>query len=462
MSGENAVGVKQVLLVEDDESLRKTICGLLEPMGFHVREAENGLVAKTIYDLNPKFFDLIISDIRLPELNGIGFLKHVREANRETKFLAMTGFSELLEAKQAFELGADEFLSKPFRLETFKSMINACFKPKSTVEKVSGGDGIRYCRIAVEEFITSTKLVVDLFVHLGGEKYVKIAHKGDMIAMERLKLYREKKVLFFYVRPEQLRELVGLNLKINNKVANSAQVKSEVRIKLLTNTAKLISQSFYYDTIDKETVKEASQVIDNTLNLVGDDPNIMDLLGFLQTEGDQLYNHSVAISMYSCMIARKMGMSSQLVQIRLALGGLMHDIGKKELPINVLSKSRIQMTAQEFKIFETHCQRGKELLSAVPGIPEDVIQIAAHHHENNVGTGFPYRLRADRIHPLAKIVAVADCFFHTMQTLGVEDATGIKEALKKMNVVHEMEYDQNIVKALALLLGVDPTAKKAG
>jgi putative nucleotidyltransferase with HDIG domain len=193
-------------------------------------------------------------------------------------------------------------------------------------------------------------------------------------------------------------------------------------------------------------------VIDNTLHAVGDDPNIMSLLNFLQSDGDQAYSHSVAISMYSCMIAREMGLTSQTVQVRLALGGLMHDIGKKELPFNVLCKSRIEMTAQEFKLYETHCQRGKEILSDIPGIPEDVIQIAAHHHENNVGTGFPYHLRSTRIHPLAKIVAVADCFFHTMQKMGVVDASGIEGALNKMTVIHELEFDQDVVKALSELV----------
>ena len=138
----------------------------------------------------------------------------------------------------------------------------------------------------------------------------------------------------------------------------------------------------------------------------------------------------------------------------------MHDIGKKELPMNVVIKTRLEMTAAEMRLYETHPQRGKDLLGDIVGIPDDVISIVAHHHENNVGTGFPYRLTANRIHPLAKIVAVADCFFNIMIKMGVKEKTGIQEAIRRMATIHSMELDQGVVKALAQLFGVTwPIAK---
>lgn len=189
----SSLSKKQLLLVEDDDTFRKVMRTAVEMLGFEVREAENGLVAKTIFDLKPNAFDLIISDVRMAELDGIGLLKHVRQNNKDVKFILMTGFSELIEAQQAYQIGANEFLAKPFRLENFKKVIASVFAPKPEVKQEKKPEEPKYCRIPVEDFITSSKLLVDLHVKLAGDKFIKIAHAGDVVPMERLKMYKEKR-----------------------------------------------------------------------------------------------------------------------------------------------------------------------------------------------------------------------------------------------------------------------------
>lgn len=443
---------KQLLLVEDDETFRKVIRNVVELLGYEVREAENGLVGQTIFDLNTKGFDLIMSDVRMPEMDGIAFLKHVRTRNKEVKFILMTGFSELIEAHQAYEIGANEFLAKPFRLENLKKIFAHVLAPPKPAEKPKSPEA-KFCRIPVEDFITSSKLLVDLHVRLSGEKYIKIAHAGDVVSVERLKMYKEKKVDYFYVKPDELRKLVGLNLMLN-KAAGAVKVSEEAKVKLLANTMTLMSQSAYFNGVNKDSLADATQIMDNTLNILSDDATMMSLLDFLQS-GDQMYAHTVAVSVYACMIAKAMGHRSTTTQTKIAMGGLMHDIGKKELPPELVAKSRIQMTAADIALYETHPQRGKDILGQIAGIPDDVISIVAHHHENNVGTGFPYHLPAKNIHPLAKVVAVADCFITTLFKMNAKDPDAVKAAVKKLATIHTMEYDQTVVRALAQLFGLN-------
>jgi putative nucleotidyltransferase with HDIG domain len=268
-----------------------------------------------------------------------------------------------------------------------------------------------------------------------------------------LKMYKEKKVDYFYVKPDELRKLVGLNLMLN-KASAGKKVSEQAKLKLLTNTMSLMSQSYFFNGVNKESLADATQVMDNTLNILGDDETIMGLLDFLQKEGDQVYAHQVAVSVYACMIAKAMGHRSPRTQTVLSMGGLLHDIGKKELPPELLTKTRLQMSAAEIAMYETHPQRGKDILSQIPGIPDDVIQVVAHHHENNVGTGFPYHLSANRIHPLAKVVSLADSFITTLQRMTSKDQAAIETTIKKFASIHEMEYDQNMVRALANLFNV--------
>ncbi|MGE0525907.1 MAG: HD domain-containing phosphohydrolase [Bdellovibrionales bacterium] len=444
--------MSNVLLVDDDVRFRDLLKNVVEMLGCLVRAAENGLVAKTIFDLNPSIFTLVIADIQMPELDGFGLLQHIRSKNNQTKFILMTGQKEILEAKfakQALEAGANEFLSKPFRVEHLKSAISACFDPEAAKPQTTA-EPVRFCKIPAEEFITSTKLVTDLYIRISSEKYVKIAYAGTEVPIERLRTYMEKKVDSFHVRPEDLRKLVGLNLKLN-KASSEKRIPEPIRLKLLANTAKLITQSYYYEGIDKQSVSNAAQVIDNTLNIITDDENIASLLSFLQTDGDRIYAHSVAVSVYSCLIAKKMGHSSAATQFKISMAGLFHDIGKKELPAELISKSRFEMNSTDVKLYESHPQRGREILSQIPGLPEDVVQVVAHHHETVAGTGFPYRLSGPRIHPLAKILGVADFFITNISRIGSSHPSDVADVLKKLKGSHVFDFDQKVAETLASL-----------
>lgn len=462
MSSEKIAGptFHNILLVEDDDSFRKTIRGVCEDLGFEVREAENGLVAKTIFDLNTDKFHLIISDVRMPESDGIAFLKHVRTVNRKVKVIMMTGFSELLEARQAFELGANEFIAKPFRRELLAKVIEHCQRSKQAREKAELEETDAYCRIPVEEFISTSKLIADLFIQVSDRRYIMIGRAGEIVDVNRLRSYKEKQVDFFYVKAEDLRKLVGFSLELSKLSNDQRSLSKDKRLKLLQNTAQLITQSWFYTEVDKNSLKDAAQILENTLSIVSESQDIMSLIDFLRSSGDREYTHSVAVAVYSCMVAKKLGMASQLTQTRLSLGGLLHDIGKKELPNSILQKTRFEMTAAEIETYESHCARGKEILALVAGIPEDVITIAAHHHENNVSTGFPYHLSSRQIHPLAKIVAPVDGFCSALKRSELSGNVDIRSIFVKFANLHKDEFDAPVMRALGSLIGSDLPKEK--
>lgn len=442
-----------VLLVEDDEIFRKNIALILKSLNHSVREAENGLVGKTIFDLNPQAFDLVISDVKMPELDGIGLLRHIRGINSSVKYIMMTGFTELVEAKQAYEIGANEFLAKPFRLNSLKDTIAACFQPKPKPAELPKPEEPKYCRIPVEEFITASKLATDIYVRLSKTKYIKIAHAGDVVPVERLKTYMEKKIDAFYVLPGEMRKLIGLTATVSKIAKENASFSKGKRLKLFAQTASLIAQTCYFDGMDKDMLHLANETIDSTLEVATQDDDVCDLLSVLQSDCSTVYGHSVAVSAYACMIGRKLGRGSLTAQYRLSLAGLMHDIGKRELPQALMTKTRLQMTSAELAMLASHPQRGKDILSKIPGLPEDVVLMVAHHHENNVGTGYPYGLNAQRIHPLGKILAVAESFCTAIQVANAKTPPEAHAVLQRMWNLQERELDVPSLQALADILG---------
>jgi CheY-like chemotaxis protein/predicted transcriptional regulator len=100
-----------ILLVDDDETIRKALSNALQEEGFSVNTAQDGTQALERSRL--RFYDLALIDIRLSDMDGIKLLRMLREGNPEIKEIVITGYPSLENAVQAINEGADAYLMKP-------------------------------------------------------------------------------------------------------------------------------------------------------------------------------------------------------------------------------------------------------------------------------------------------------------------------------------------------------------
>ncbi|MEK7691507.1 MAG: HD domain-containing phosphohydrolase, partial [Bdellovibrionota bacterium] len=125
----------------------------------------------------------------------------------------------------------------------------------------------------------------------------------------------------------------------------------------------------------------------------------------LAGHSDYLYAHSLGVGVYSVMVGRAMDWVSPTNLNKLALAGMLHDIGLKEIDRNIINRPRLDWNPDEVREFETHPRRGAEALSRVAELSEDVLTVALQHHEDQLGAGYPLRLLRSHIHPMARLVA---------------------------------------------------------
>ena len=105
----------KILVVEDDRELNKVVCSYLTQNGY---EATGCLGANEAYDaMYGKLFDLIVSDIMMPGINGFEFAKTVRELNQEIPILFMTARDDITSKQQGFQIGIDDYMVKPIELD---------------------------------------------------------------------------------------------------------------------------------------------------------------------------------------------------------------------------------------------------------------------------------------------------------------------------------------------------------
>ncbi|MEP7077106.1 MAG: sigma-54 dependent transcriptional regulator [Acidobacteriota bacterium] len=119
--------MSNILIVDDEQSYRQLLSLVFESDGHTIRTAANGLEALKLLRDSPA--DVVISDVRMPDMDGIEMLRAIRETLPDLGIVFMTAFASVEAAREAFKLGADDFIQKPFDVEELKLIV------KKTLDK---------------------------------------------------------------------------------------------------------------------------------------------------------------------------------------------------------------------------------------------------------------------------------------------------------------------------------------
>ena len=112
----------KILLADDEEDSRAAVADFLREAGYEVTEAKNGTEALALYKSEP--FEMVLSDLRMPRLSGIGLLNEIRRMDRKPApdVVLFTGQGDMESAIEALRLGAYDFVLKPLNIEELVSL----------------------------------------------------------------------------------------------------------------------------------------------------------------------------------------------------------------------------------------------------------------------------------------------------------------------------------------------------
>jgi putative nucleotidyltransferase with HDIG domain len=128
----------------------------------------------------------------------------------------------------------------------------------------------------------------------------------------------------------------------------------------------------------------------------------------LKTQDDYSYMHSVAVCALMVALGRELGFDQE--QCRTAgTAGLLHDVGKALMPLDILNKPG-KLTDAEFDVMRSHPVRGFELLQEARGTSDEAMDVCLHHHERVDGAGYPHKLPVDRLSPLVRMGSICDVY----------------------------------------------------
>jgi DNA-binding NtrC family response regulator len=145
----------RILVVDDDESIRKVLATILEEEGYVVDTAENGKEA--IEKSHVKFYNLALIDIRLPDMEGTELLTALKETTPKIVKIIITGYPSLQNAVEAVNKGADGYVLKPFNMDSVLNTIKEHLKKQREAKK--------YSEEKVAEFIETRAKELETIAH---------------------------------------------------------------------------------------------------------------------------------------------------------------------------------------------------------------------------------------------------------------------------------------------------------
>lgn len=174
-------------------------------------------------------------------------------------------------------------------------------------------------------------------------------------------------------------------------------------------TAQAVQQAFEQMRSTKQLPLEelsdlASTSVQSMVNSVG----VFSHLHLARKHSEYTFYHSINVAVIAGLLGKWLGYESDDIS-QLVLSGLLHDIGKSQVPLKILNKPA-PLSSDEMAVMRKHAYWGYQLLVNEANLPMKVLYGVIQHHERLDGTGYPLALKKEQIHPFGRIIAIADIY----------------------------------------------------
>ena len=452
----------RILVVDDERVIREMLSDFLGLEGYVVRTVEDGVQA--LEELQRRSYNLVISDLKMPNMNGLELIGKITELGIPVLTVIMTGFGTVETAIEAMKHGAYDYVLKPFRVEEVVHTVQRGLdRQRLQHENLRLKDALSIYRIS-EAIATSLSVekVLDLVLeavldavnadvanllleqadpnrkqgdppgpfveharrvspHLTAGETVPPLNMGEVIP-----LFQEDKPLlahgarahrFLGGPPEKrLVSFCSIPLKLKGRIIGMLSAYSYTKgAKFSEGQRKMLYVLGSRAAVSIENARLYESLVDSNKDLslanVSLEENFRQtIIGFahaLEESDRYTRGHSERVSTYARLIA--VGMRLPEAQIETVVKvGLLHDVGKIGIRNDRLNKPG-KLTPEELAMFRSHPAKGKRILEPIPFM-RDIVPGCFCHHEAWDGSGYPQGLLADRIPLIGRIVAVADAY----------------------------------------------------
>ncbi len=454
----------RILVVEDEANVRE-FCRLLLRREYDVAVAEHGLAALEILHQQP--FDLVITDLQMPFLDGIALIQELRAHHLTTDAIVMTANATVETAREALKLGALDYIAKPVDAEQLQKTIRTALELRRIrhekerlsdlllmyqfSQAIAGSLDIEEQTARLVEFVNRRFVpfhiglaLIDphdefLIVLTGSQPGARQPLTGT--TEEDLRMGYRQLVMAPAATPDRQLEVVlrsrdrAIGILELARTAEQPPFDAAER-RLIDVFASHLAASLDNARLYRALKEQYEQMI-------------AALVGAIEARDAYTYGHSQQVTQYAVRLAMELGLDSAEIE-RIRYAGLLHDIGKIGVRDNVLLKPG-PLSAEEFAQMRLHPQIGVNILAQIRGL-RDILPLIAAHHERVDGNGYPSGLQGEQIPLGARILAVADAFEALTADRAYRPAMDPDQALQMLQRGSGHHWDATVVEAFVRLM----------
>lgn len=443
----------RILIVDDDATICQYCAEALDAAGFAASTTTDARHALQLVSEKP--FDLILTDIHMPEMDGLELARVIAERLPELVAIFITGFATLETVSKAARQGTYSFLEKPFSPDELVRAVRQALDRRQRLH-----DQIRHKSLnnlfQLAEKVTvvnDADMLFSLFIEAAvdqtgadsGELYMldeeppqEVPAKDDFFNSKGTtgntgfspgKILSQK-VSAHNVAAARARLTGGDTGLLPKRLA--VPVRNKGQLKGMLSLMKEVGAEF--SQADREiaailAAQAAVSMENSTLRNQAEKFSLETItsMAAMQEERDPYTaGHSLRVAKIASRLGGVIGLSMEEVA-NLELAGKLHDIGKIGIADHILMKPA-RLTTEEFDIIKTHVERGCKILRHVERL-QMVIDAVATHHEWYDGRGYPRGLRGAAIPLSGAILGVADAFDAIVTDRPYRKRRSVKEAL---------------------------------
>jgi HD-GYP domain-containing protein (c-di-GMP phosphodiesterase class II) len=281
-------------------------------------------------------------------------------------------------------------------------------------------------KISIEDATPGMKLGRSIYT-IDGFPLLSQGIELSQVFIDRLKFIN---IMDIYIDDE-----ISKGIEVNDVISDSTRNQAKVVIREIMEHSKKKT---------KFNSAKAKIVVNYILDDLLSNRNIVVNLSDIKTKDNYTYEHSVNVCVLSLVTGIKLGLN-QLKLRDLGIGALLHDIGKVEIPSEIILKPS-NLTNEEYEIIKTHTIKGYELLKTDIHMRATSAYVALGHHERIDGNGYPLKRGKENIHDFARIVAVADVFDALTSDRVYRKKLKTFEALEYITCMEDTQFDKEVVK----------------
>jgi HD-GYP domain-containing protein (c-di-GMP phosphodiesterase class II) len=202
-------------------------------------------------------------------------------------------------------------------------------------------------------------------------------------------------------------------------------------------------------------MEQVEPLVENMVDSIFRNQDALLPLARLKDHDNYTFQHSVSVCALLVSFARGLKMERPIIK-ELAIGGLLHDVGKAKVPDEILNKPA-KLTDAEFAKMKSHVVQSILILQNTPGISQIALDVAGQHHERFDGTGYPNKLKGDEISIYGRMGAIVDVYDAITSDRCYHKGMAPTAALGRLLEWSKYHFDPDLVRVYIKSLGIYPT-----